>query len=274
MGNVFDAMKKHQAEQADQARSGEAESAPAAGGAPPQALPQPAEPAPRAGVILNGYSTRLVAHHDRGGKLAEDYRALRTNLLAQYRDNRFCLLVSSAEDGEGKTVTCLNLAIVLAEQPEYRTVVVDCDLRKGRVASLLRIEKRPGMADLLRGRATFDEVLRPTSYPNLFAVPAGQADADEVGELLGKQELDEFLGRLRQEYDHVLIDTPPLAVVSDAGTVGRAVREAMLVVRMHKTRRESVDKAIRLLHAANVRPVGIALTHQKYYIPSYLYRYS
>jgi len=271
VGNVFDAMKKHQAEQASDAAAAPRPAAPAEAG-PPAPAPVPARG--RESVAVNGYSPVLVAHHDRGSKFAEEYRALRTNLLAQYQDERFCLLVTSGEAGEGKTVTCMNLAFVLAERPEYRTLVVDCDLRRGRAAALLQIEKSRGMADVLRGKASIEEATRPTAYPNLWVIPSGRAPAEEVGELLGKPEVDEIVGRLRRDYDYVLLDTPPLNVVSDAGILGRAAHDALLVVRMYKTRRESVDKAIRLLHAANVKPVGVVLTHQQYYIPSYLYRYS
>ena len=274
MGNVSDAMKKHQAEQAAKAAAGGPEPAPAEDAAQPEPTPQPKRPHRHSPVILNGYSPKLVAHHQRGSRLAEEYRELRTSLLAQYKDERFCLLVTSADRAEGKTLTCLNLAIVLAERREFRTAIVDCDLRKGKVASLLQSEKGPGMADLLRGTAALDDVLQPTSYPNLVVVPAGQAEAEEIGELLGKQELEEIVGQLRRDFDHVLLDTPPVNEVSDARVIGRAAREALVVVRMYKTHRESVDEALRLLHSANVKPVGLVLTHQRYPIPSYLYRYS
>ena len=271
MGNVSDAMKKHQAEQAAKAAAGGPEPAPAEDAAQPEPTPEPQRRHRHSRVILNGYSPKLVAHHKRGSPLAEEYRELRTSLLAQYKDERFCLLVTSAKPEEGKTVTCLNLGIVLAERQEYRTAVVDCDLRwrkgkkgkKGKIASLLRSEQGPGMADLLRGTATLEDVLQPTSYPNLLVVPAGQAETEEVGELLAKQELEEIVGQLRRDFDHVLLDTPPVNVVSDAGIIGRAVREALLVVRMYGTDRESVDEAIRLLHSANVKPVGVILTHHQ-----------
>jgi capsular exopolysaccharide synthesis family protein len=289
VANVWDAMKKHDTEH------GAAAPAPP----PPPAVPEP-PPAPTgvhdameaAGIDVtavprklssasvlspahsNGYSQALVPHHDRGGATSEEYRALRTNLLAQYSDERFCLLITSAEAGEGKTVSTLNLSLVLAERQERRTIIIDADLRKRTVASLLRIDNAPGLADVLRGQVRLDEVIRPTAYPNLFVVPAGQSKQNEVGELLGRPELEEAVTELRRSYDYVLFDTPPITIASDAGMLGRAAREALLVVRMNKTHRESVDRAIGLLHAANVKPVGMILTHQRYYIPNYLYRYS
>jgi capsular exopolysaccharide synthesis family protein len=271
-------MKKHESEQP--AGPPPIRSASAAASAAPAAMPAAAPPAEAKGrtmigpVCLNGYSPTLVTHHDRGGRITEQYRALRTNLLAQYADERFCILVTSAEPGEGKTVTTLNLCLVLAERQERRTIVIDCDLRKRRVAGLLNINNVPGVADVLRGTARVDDVTHTTPYGNLFVIPAGQAKQNEVGELLHRPELEEAMNELRRKYDYVLLDTPPISIASDAGIVGRATREAILVVRMNKTHRESVERAIRLLHAANVKPVGVVLTHQRYYIPNYLYRYS
>jgi Mrp family chromosome partitioning ATPase len=86
--------------------------------------------------------------------------------------------------------------------------------------------------------------------------------------------LDEIVSELRRQYEYVIFDTPPINVASDAGILGKAVGDALLIVRMNKTGRESVEEAIRLLHAANVKLPGIILTHHpKYDIPNYRYRY-
>jgi len=268
--NVWDAMKKHEAEQAATPPAPAAPAPPQSAVAAALARPQAAGSAVGA-VSVNGYAPELCAHHERGGAIAEDFRGLRTSLLAQYPDERFCLLVTSAEKGEGKTVACLNLAMVLAERQERRTVVVDCDLRARRVARLMRMDNAPGITDVLRGKARVEDVLRKTAYPNLFVIPAGDAGKGEIGDLLHRPELEETVSALRREFDYVLFDTPPVGVVPDACMLGRAFSDALLVVRMYKTRRETVDSAVRLLHAANIKPVGVVLTHHKYYIPKLLY---
>jgi len=199
---------------------------------------------------------------------------LRTHLLSHFAQKRFSVIITSSDAGEGKTVTCLNLGVVLAEQPEKTTVILDGDLRKAGIAACLNMVKSPGMADLLRGTATMASVVRPTVYTNLFVIPAGEVRKQEVGELMGRPELKEIGAQLRQEFDHVLIDTPPVNGAADAGMLGQAADGALLVVHLNKTHRESVDRAIRLLHASNIEVSGLVLTHQKYYIPNYLYRYS
>jgi len=276
MGNVSDAMKKHQAEEA--AKAGVAASEPAE--QPPEAVREEAGarqtrfPFVPDGSGTDGYSPLLLPHHDRGGTVAEEYRGLRTSLLSQCPDQRFCYVITSAVVGEGKTVTCLNLGLVMAERQEYRTIVVDFDCRKKKMAGLLAARATPGIADVLRGKARLQDVVQPTAYANLFLIPAGQARSDELGELVTRPELDEAVAELRRSYDYVLFDTPPVNVVSETAMMGRAVGEALVVVRMNRTHRESVEKAIRLLHAANVKVVGMVLTHRKYHIPGYLYRYS
>ncbi|MFO8013612.1 MAG: CpsD/CapB family tyrosine-protein kinase [Phycisphaerae bacterium] len=290
MGNVYDAMRRHESEQAEPesaapgpetggesaaATDGRHETVPTAEG-----LRRPRRPRLR----TNGYAPELVAHNDRGGSRAEEYRALRTNLLAQYEKNRFCILVTSAEAAEGKTVTCLNLGFVLAELPDRRTVVVDCDLQKSHFNTLLGTPPNPGVADVLRGEATPEEALHETTCDNLLVMPAGEVAQEDVGELISRPELEDLVSHLRKEYDYVLLDTPPIRVAgvrrryrqsisySTAGILGRTAKDALVVVRMNKTKRESVEAALRQLKSANVRPVGLVLTHQRHVIPELLYR--
>ena len=184
------------------------------------------------------------------------------------------MMVSSAQAGEGKTVTSLNLAIVLASRKNFKTIVVDGDLRKNRVATLLNNQGRPGLADALRGKASLKEIIHPTVYPNLSFIPAQKTSSDESAELLGRAEMEDIITSLRKNYDYVIIDSPPLNVVSDGSILAQSVREALIVVRMNRTRRESINKAVKQLTSVNVKVVGFVLTHQKYYIPNYLYRYS
>jgi capsular exopolysaccharide synthesis family protein len=261
-------MKKHQAEQSAEtpaAVTGASNAAPVAAPAPPDA-PEQVGP-----VSADGYALELCAHHERGGAIAEDFRGLRTSLLAQHPEERFCVLVTSAEKGEGKTVACLNLALVLAERQERRTVVVDCDLRARKAAKMMHVDNSRGVVDLLCGTARVETVLRKTAYPNLFVIPAGEAGRGEIGELLHRPDLEETVNLLRRDFDYVLFDTPPIVVAPDACMLGRAVSDALLIVRMYKTRMETVDSAIRLLHSANIKPVGLVLTHHRYYIPKLLY---
>lgn len=285
MGHVGDALRKHDAEGGEpdgKRRKSPAPAVPAVGKAVAAELastPVRAEPIAAADrpsgnhIASDAFEGVLVAHHDRGSPITEQYRVIRTNLLAKFPKRRFCTLVTSAQANEGKTVTCLNLGLTLAELQEGRTLLVDCDLRKGSMASFLGVNRGRGVADILRGEAKLDDVICTTDHPGLDILTSGVVAAPDVGTLLGRPEVEELFTRLRQQYDFVLIDTPPVNEISDAGILGRYIHGALLIVGMFKTRRESVRKAIRMLHAVNIDILGMVLTKQKHVIPKYVYRY-
>lgn len=261
MGNVLDAIQKN----ADPAKGAAWDQVPAA--PPAQGLHAPAA---NTDAAARCYSELLAVHHDPAGEIAEQFRALRTHLLARYRDERFCLMVTSAVCGEGKTVTCLNLALAMTARETARTIVVECDLRRGRIGALLGISPTAGLGDVLAGRATRDEAIAPTAHPNLFVLPAGP-DRDNPGELVGKRELGDLLRDLRRDYDHVLLDTPPVNMVADARIIGPSADEALLVVRAGRTTRDAVGCALQLLDAVKVKLAGVVLTRQKFTGAGYRY---
>ncbi|MCE5276579.1 MAG: CpsD/CapB family tyrosine-protein kinase [Planctomycetaceae bacterium] len=217
------------------------------------------------------YSKSLVAWHDRTGRVAEQYRALRTQLIAHFKDKPFAAIVTSAQSGEGKTITCLNLALSLAGLKDSRTVVVDCDFRRSTVSAMLHDTSSKGLADVLRGQATINDVMRPTPYPNFSVVLAGRSSQEEAPELMARGELDDVVHHLQKNFDYVLFDTPPINALSDAAMMGRLTGEALLVVRMNKTQREAVHAALHRLEPLRVRVAGLVLVGQKYLVPHYLY---
>lgn len=299
MANVFDAMKKRKAEEAAQAEA--ARAADQAAKPEPTASPEPDDPAPSAvltaapapakpakdGAKQNkgkrrhhaaaredtqGYSELIKAYHEPGSSIAEEYRALRIKLTAECNDGRICALITSSDPAEGKTVTCANLSIVLAEREDRKTIVVDADIRKGSLSNLFRVPREPGLADVLKGRADYRDVIQATALPNLSILPSGRAGNQHVGELLVRPELEDLVTRLRREYDYVIFDTPPMDTKTpDAGMIGRAAGQALLVVRMNKTRKESVEETIRQLHGSKVEIAGLILTGREFTIPGYLY---
>jgi len=281
MGNVWDAMKKHEHEQKhEQKQEQKQKQVQAKEVSPKNTADANMEPSPpdskEYGLTCassDGYSPLLVVHHDRGGTFAEQYRSLRTNMLARAQQDYLCTAITSAETGEGKTITCLNLAFALAELPGIRVVVIDGDLRKGTLTSLLNVERTPGFADLLRGDCSLEEVIRPTLYANIDVIPCGAAKRNELGTVLGKFQKSGIIAKLRQQYDCVLADTPAISMTSDACVLAPVLGEVLLVVRMHKTNRESVQRAVGLLNAADVKISGMFLTHQKSYVPTYFNRY-
>lgn len=226
---------------------------------------------PASQIVKPRYSQALVAWHDPSGAIGEQYRSLRSHLLAHYQDRPFSMVVTSAMDDEGKSVTCLNLAFSLADLRECRTVVVDCDFHKRTVGTLLGDASAAGLADVLRGEARPEEVVRATSLPNVSTIFAGRATSKD-SPLASRPEMDEIVRWLKQRYDFVLFDTPPINMLTDAGVIGRFAGDALLVVRMNHTRREHARNALQRLRALGVNVVGCCLTRNKLFVPSALYR--
>ncbi len=217
----------------------------------------------------------VIVHHDRGSTITEQYRAIRTQILARSRTKKLQVhsLTSSAPN-EGKSVSTVNLGIVFAELKNKKILLVECDLRRPTFKKLFKADPKPGLLQILRGEETnYNKAIYPTPYPNLQFIPAGGYDYTTSTELLSSPNMTRFLDRMKSEYDHIFIDTPPVVTVTDACIVGAQSDETLLVVRLNKTQIEVVDRAKRLLRAADCNVSGCILTHMKHHIPKYLYRY-
>lgn len=227
------------------------------------------------GVTVNGYSPNVVVHHDRGSIITEQYRAIRTQILARGRNRKLQThCVTSSAPQEGKSVTCFNLGVVFSELRNQKTVIIEGDLRRPSFGKLLNRRATPGLIQLLRGEVDdIDEALHPTIYDNLQFIPAGDRDFTNSTELLSSPRMTQILDRLKDRYDHIFIDTPPVITVTDACILGALADETFLVVRLGKTPAEVVDRSKRLLRASNCEVTGVILTHMQYHIPQYLYRY-
>ncbi len=217
------------------------------------------------------YSEYLVVFHQKNGLVAEKYRTLRSALLAKH--NKLTCIITSAQAGEGKTVTTINLAFVLNECKDKQIIIVDADFRKSNVAKFLGIKSTPGLADVLSRRVPLYEAIRTTYYPNVYVMSAGEVQSSQIGGLLSGPELPVVVDELRKDYDFILIDTPPINEVSDAGIISQVVGKALIVVKMNSTHKKYVKQTINLLQALNVDIEGLILTHYKPDIPKYLSYY-
>ena len=224
---------------------------------------------------LNGYSSVVVAHHDRGSIITEQYRSIRTQILARARNRRTQVhTVTSAIPGEGKTVTSINLGVAFSELRDKRTLIIEGDLRKPSFEGIFDRECPHGLSDYLSGRTDdISEVLHPTVYENLQFIPAGYIRGDQSTEMLADPRMAKLIDRLRDEYDQIFIDSPPVINVTDACILGALSDQVILVVRLNRTPTDVIDRTKRLLKASNCEVGGVVLTHQTERTASYDYRY-
>ena len=226
---------------------------------------------------LNGYSSKVIVHHDRGSVITEQYRAIRTQILARAKNRRLqAHVITSSMPEEGKSVSTINLGIAFSELRSQNTLVIEGDLRRPSFHKLFDRECTPGLLQLLRGDVTdIDSSIHQTVYDNLQFMPAGGRDPTHSTELLSSPRMAQILDRLRDHYDHIFIDTPPVVSVTDAAILAALGDQTLLVVRLHKTPIDMVDRAKRLLRSNDCNVSGIILTHMKVaYLPKYLGRYS
>ncbi|MCM3501410.1 polysaccharide biosynthesis tyrosine autokinase [Microbacterium sp. P26] len=190
---------------------------------------------------------------------SEAFRRARTALQFVNLDGRAPVyVVTSANPGEGKSTTSANLALALAEDGSS-VALVDADMRKPRTAQIFGIEGGAGLSTVLAGAAPLSALLQPYGSGRLFVLPAG-AQPPNPAELVGSPTMEATLDTLRQAFDYVIVDCPPVLPVTDAAVLARFATGAILVAASGSTRKPQLADAAKALAAADVRLLGVILT--------------
>jgi len=189
----------------------------------------------------------------------ESYRALRTAILLSTAPRPpQALLVTSPQPNEGKTCTTMNLAMALAQRGG-RVLIIDGDLRKPGVARHLGLDNGVGLSSLLTGAHSVEQALRKCGLvPNLWVLPAGPTPPNPA-ELLSSPTMEEVMRGLRLHFDHLVVDSPPLLVVTDATLLSTLVDGVILVVESGATVRGALVRAQRVLESAGGKILGAVL---------------
>jgi non-specific protein-tyrosine kinase len=205
---------------------------------------------------------------------AEAYRQVQTSMQFMDADRATkVVVVTSCVPEEGKSTTACNLAISLSEAGK-RVLLIDGDLRRPRAARYLGLPSGAGLTSVLVGQAELDDVVQSWNN-NTFDVLASGPVAPNPSKLVGSQHMRQLLDRLRERYDMVLIDAPPVLPVADAVMLASAADGAVLVVRHGKTRRDQLVKAAATLRRAEVDVLGAVLNFAPRRGPdSYYYGYA
>jgi len=210
------------------------------------------------GPRLGDVDAHLVALTEPTSETAEQYRTLKANVLALREMPPKVVMVTSTNRGEGRSVTTVNLACSLAEEQGARVVVVDADMKRPTLHKLLGIDNQRGLADYLSGGTMIEMIIQRSRLPNLRAVPAGRVPANPA-ELLRGKGMEDLLARLRRDYDHVIIDAPPVGSSDEAAALAPRVDAALVVVRMRETSRHAAKASIERLREAGAKHIGSVL---------------
>lgn len=203
---------------------------------------------------MNTLANKLVSLTNPASFAAEQYQNLRLKIerLRQVRDLRV-IAVTSPGASDGKTVTSINLAGALARGAASRVLLVDADLRRPEIANQLNLgEDTTGFADLVgSGSVPLRDAIRPLDDHNVDVITAGTV-AGPIHEVFRSARLPQLLSDVRNQYDYVILDTPPLMPVVDSALLSRVVDGVLIVVAANKTPRKLLEEALNELDAAKV----------------------
>ena len=194
----------------------------------------------------------------------EQYKLLRTNLAYTIPQNVKCPIigVTSSTRGEGKSTTAVNLSYVLAENKK-RVLLIDGDLRIPSIAKKMEIDHNPGLTDMLMGRwPTSLEELRSKLLDDWYILPSG-AIPPNPSELIGSSRMEVLLRELSEKFDYIIIDLPPLNIVSDALAVAKLITGMIVVVREDYTEKKELENCFRQLRLSNVNVLGCVMNECK-----------
>jgi succinoglycan biosynthesis transport protein ExoP len=228
---------------------------------------------PRLAVTTSKETVELVTQARPQSQMAESYRALRTSLLlTSLGAPPKVILITSALPQEGKTTTSLNTAIVLAQKGS-RVLLIDADMRRPSVHKALGMGPRTGLSNVLTGNAQLhNAIVRSTLIPTLYILTAGTPPPNPA-ELLASANMRDVLNELREQYDHIVIDTPPTLSVTDAVIVSTSADSVVLVIRSGQTTRQALRRARDLLVRVNARIAGVLLNAADLKSADYYYYY-
>ena len=225
------------------------------------------------------YNQDLAALHEQDSPITESFKAIRARIQRSRIEEAFpkLILVTSPAENEGKTFVSLNLAGSYAQSGK-RTILIDSDLRRPRIHSVMSVNKQPGVSDYLNKKAKLDEIIRKTRINNLNYITAGTLPSNPT-ELLESSAMKDFLQEMRDFFDLVIIDSPPIVAVIDAEILGKLVDGTILVISADKTENRLFEDAVDLIKQNKMSFLGTVLNNFKYksgygYYYKYYYNYS
>ncbi|HYA48335.1 MAG TPA: polysaccharide biosynthesis tyrosine autokinase, partial [Burkholderiales bacterium] len=204
----------------------------------------------------------LINHLFPKFSIAEDYRTVRTSILFSHADSSpKTVCFTSTMPQEGKTATVSNMAISFA-QLEGKVLLIDADLRKPRLHKIFQTRNQVGLSGFLAGKIAFDEAILKTSIERIWIIPSGPHPPNPA-ELLNSRRMRDLLVGVKDRFDTVLIDTPPVLAVIDPVIVSSLADCTVLVVQAGKTTRRALAKAVNEVRKAKAEIIGVVFNEVK-----------
>lgn len=183
-------------------------------------------------------------------------------------EDKQVVLITSAAMGEGKSTVSARLAMAAAHNRRASTVLVDTDLRRPSLHKAFNVKPNIGVVDCLEARVSLDWCLKKTNVPNLKLITSGSLTRNPL-ELLTIENLTRFLRELRSRFDYVILDSAPVIPVSDPLILGRLVDEVVMVIKVGRTPKKLVGRAIEMMAKVNIKVSGFILNNMTDQLPHY-----
>ncbi|GMG72647.1 tyrosine-protein kinase PtkA [Priestia megaterium] len=215
---------------------------------------------------------RLLAHNSPKDPVAEQYRTIRTNIQFSNVDQDIkTIVVTSSGAEEGKSTTTSNLATVYAQQG-LNVLLIDADLRKPTGHYTFRLENHIGLTNVLTRQSTLAQAVQESEIPHLSVLTSGPIPPNP-SELLASAQMTELLKEMKEQFDMIIFDTPPILAVADAQILANQVDGMILVVSSGKTEKDAALKSKELLSNAKGKLLGVVLNNRKVEDGNYYYYY-
>lgn len=217
-------------------------------------------------------SRQLITQVEPKSPISEQYRAIRTSIEYSSVDETIqTMMITSVNPSEGKSTTIANLAIVFAQQGK-KVLLIDTDLRKPTVHYTFKVSNSSGIVQVLTKQLTKEEAIRETEIPNLYVLPSGPIPPNPA-ELLSSVAMQKFVEHLKEEFDMIFFDTPPLLAVADAQILANLCDATALVVASGITEIEAAMKAKEVLENSSGKFLGVILNRKEMKSGEYYYYY-
>ena len=198
-----------------------------------------------------------------GFQVRESYKAARTNIAYSiFKKGCKKIAFTSSTKGEGKTVTSINVASALAQQVGTRVLVIECDLRRPRVNTALKIEPTPGLTNYLNEECSLEDIIKETKIENLHAITYG-AIPPNPSELLASEAMSQLIKTVEKDYDYIIFDTPPVGIVIDAVPILKTADGVVVVARNNSTTYPELSKTVEIIERTDAKILGVILNRIK-----------
>ncbi|CEN91465.1 CPSC/CAPB subfamily ATPase [[Clostridium] sordellii] len=202
---------------------------------------------------------RLITRRDPKSPISEAYRTIRTNIEFSNLDKEIkTILVTSSQQNEGKSTVIANLAVSFAGMEDKKVLVVESDLRNPTVHRMFNLSNSHGITEILTGQKSFEECVHTTEVKGLNVITCGKIPPNP-SEMLASKKMKAFINSLKDYYDYIFIDAPPIGIITDAGIVSTYTDGTMLVVASKEVDIDMVKIAKGRLEKVNANILGIVL---------------